>query len=218
MRILVIEDQYDLAASIWDHFERCGHHIDHAADGISGLRRALSERFDAIILDLGLPRLDGLEVCREIRLAKLHTPILMLSSRDTLDDKIRGYDCGTDDYMAKPFSMRELEARLEVLTRKMGNIPWLIEYNGLTLDTTAMLASRNGRTIQLTRMQCAILARLLDSAPRVVDLHELSHLLNSSSEGAIHTHIYELRRLLDKPFDYPLIHSVRSIGYRIARL
>src|SRR5690606_17423348 len=120
IRVLVVEDQADIAANIWDFLERRGYLVDHAADGAAGLARALHGVFDVIVLDLGLPRLDGPELCRRLRDAGHGVPVLMLTARDTLDDKLRGFAEGADDYMVKPFAMRELEARIRVLHR--GNL------------------------------------------------------------------------------------------------
>lgn len=117
LRVLLIEDQHDIAANIWDFLERRGHEMDHCADGASGLARALRGDIDVIVLDLGLPRLDGLELCRRLREAGHGVPVLMLTARDTLEDKLRGYAEGADDYLVKPFAMRELEARIRALRR-----------------------------------------------------------------------------------------------------
>src|SRR5690606_6803941 len=110
LRVLVIEDQHDIAANIWDFLERRGHVVDHCADGVSGLARAMDGGFDMIVLDLGLPRMDGLDLCRLLRATGHGVPVLMLTARDTLDDKLRGFGEGADDYMVKPFAMHELEA------------------------------------------------------------------------------------------------------------
>jgi DNA-binding response OmpR family regulator len=219
MRVLVIEDQHDIAANIWDFLERRGHVVDHCADGASGLARALRGDFDAIVLDLGLPRLDGLDLCRALREAGHGVPVLMLTARDTLDDKLRGYAEGADDYMVKPFAMRELEARLRVLHRHAAPAPGRLEFGGLAYDPGAMLARRDGRRIVLTRMQGALLAVLLGDAPNVTSHRKLLQALWPDGDGdiaALHTLVYELRALVDRPFPQPLIESVRGIGYRLA--
>ena len=117
LRVLLIEDQHDIAANIWDFLERRGHEMDHCADGVSGLARALRGDVDVIVLDLGLPRLDGLALCRRLREAGHGVPVLMLTARDSLEDKLRGYAEGADDYLVKPFALRELEARIRALRR-----------------------------------------------------------------------------------------------------
>jgi len=221
MRILVIEDQHDIAANIWDFLERRGHAVDHCADGIAGLARASRGGFDAIVLDLGLPRLDGLDLCRALRDAGDGVPVLMLTARDTLDDKLRGYAEGADDYMVKPFSLRELEARLRALHRRCARTasPTPLEHAGLAYDPAMMAATREGRRIPLTRMQGALLAALLAGAPHVCPRERLLRTLWPGGDGdsaALHTLVYELRALVDRPFARPLLASVRGVGYRIA--
>ena len=219
MRVLVIEDQHDIAANIWDFLERRGHVVDHCADGASGLARALRGDFDAIVLDLGLPRLDGLDLCRALREAGHGVPVLMLTARDTLDDKLRGFAEGADDYMVKPFAMRELEARLRVLHRGATSAPGRLELGDLAYDPGAMLALRAGRRIPLTRMQGALLAALLGNAPSVSSHEKLMRALWPGGDGdvaALHTLVYELRALVDRPFPHPMIESVRGIGYRLS--
>ena len=219
MRVLVIEDQHDIAANIWDFLERRGHVVDHCADGVSGLARAMRGGFDAIVLDLGLPRLDGLDLCRALRDAGHGVPVLMLTARDTLDDKLRGFAEGADDYMVKPFAMRELEARLRVLHRRATPAPGRLELGDLAYDPGAMLALRGGRRIPLTRMQGALLAALLGNAPNVSSHRKLMQALWPGGDGdgaALHTLVYELRALVDRPFQHPMIESVRGIGYRLS--
>jgi DNA-binding response OmpR family regulator len=219
MRVLVIEDQHDIAANIWDFLERRGHVVDHCADGASGLARALRGDFDAIVLDLGLPRLDGLDLCRALREAGHGVPVLMLTARDTLDDKLRGFAEGADDYMVKPFAMRELEARLRVLHRRTMPAPGRLELGDLAFDPGTMQATRAGRRIPLTRMQGALLVALLGDAPNISSHQKLMQALWPAGNGdvaALHTLVYELRALVDRPFAHAMIESVRGIGYRIS--
>jgi DNA-binding response OmpR family regulator len=218
LRVLVIEDQHDIAANIWDFLERRGHAVDHCADGADGLARALRGGFDAVVLDLGLPRLDGLDLCRRLRQAGHGVPVLMLTARDTLDDKLRGFAEGADDYLVKPFALRELEARLLALHRRArpgGDAP---AYDGLSYDPRTLTAEREGRRIPLTRLQGALLQALLREAPRIVPharLIEAGWGAAGADTAALQTQVYELRALVDKPFAQPLIRSVRGIGYRL---
>ena len=219
LRVLLIEDQHDIAANIWDFLERRGHEVDHAADGIAGLARALRGGFDAIVLDLGLPRLDGLALCRRLREAGHGVPILMLTARDTLDDKLRGFAEGADDYLVKPFAMRELEARLRAVHRRRQPPGDVHAHGALSYDPATMTARREGQRIPLTRLQGALLARLLREAPRIVAHARLIDDAWGADAGdiaALQTQIYELRVLVDKPFAVPMIHSVRGVGYRVA--
>lgn len=217
--VLVIEDQHDIAANIWDFLERRGYEVDHAADGATGLQHALHGRFDAIVLDLGLPRLDGLELCRRLREAGRGTPVLMLTARDTLDDKLRGFAEGADDYMVKPFELKELDARLRALLRHaLPSKDARLSVGDMQFDAGAMLATRAGRQIPLTRAQGVILGLLLQRSPAVVSQQALIEQVWPQHDGdvrALHTHIYELRALVDKPFGKAMILTVHGIGYRL---
>lgn len=219
LKVLLVEDQHDIASNIWDYLERRGYAIDHAADGASGLSRALRGELDVIVLDLGLPRLDGLELCRKLRAAGRGIPVLMLTARDTLEDKLRGFAEGADDYMVKPFSMRELEARIRAVHRR-GRPPTdsPLRVGELAYDPKSMLATRAGQTRALTRVQGLLLAMLMRDTPNVVAHRKLidgAWSENGGDSAALQTHIYELRLLLDKPFDYQMIQSVRGLGYRL---
>lgn len=218
LNLLIVEDQADLAANIWDYFSRRGHSIDHAADGVSGLRMALAGHYHTIILDLGLPRLDGLALCRHLREAGSGVPVIMLTARDTLDDKLKGFSEGADDYLVKPFALRELEARIGVLARHSSSLTGQpVTAEGVSLDPRSMLLRREGRVISLTRTQARILECLMRRAPAVVEQAMLLREVWGPDEGdaaALHTHIYTLRNLVDKPFDRPLLHTAHGIGYR----
>lgn len=219
LKVLVVEDQHDLAANIWDFLDRRGYEVDHAADGEAGLSRALQGDFDAIVLDLGLPRLDGLVLCRKLREAGRGVPVLMLTARDTLDDKLRGYAEGADDYMVKPFAMRELEARIRVLQRRgRADADAAVRVGDLGYNPKSMLATRGGNTIALTRAQGAVLSALMQGAPNVIPHGKLMEAVWKDGDGdmaALHTHVYELRVLLDRPFGHQMIQSVRGLGYRL---
>ncbi|MFN7136536.1 MAG: response regulator transcription factor [Thermomonas sp.] len=218
-RILLIEDQHDIAASIWDFLERRGYEMDHCADGASGLARALRGEADVIVLDLGLPRLDGLALCRRLREAGHGVPVLMLTARDTLDDKLRGFAEGADDYLVKPFAMPELEARIRALRRRARPLPEALPaFAGLSYDPRSLTAQREGRRIPLTRLQGALLQALLREAPRIVSHAALieSAWRGGADVAALQTQVYELRNAIDKPFGRPLLHAVRGVGYRLA--
>jgi DNA-binding response OmpR family regulator len=217
LRVLLIEDQHDIAANIWDFLERRGHEMDHCADGASGLARALRGDIDVIVLDLGLPRLDGLELCRRLREAGHGVPVLMLTARDTLEDKLRGYAEGADDYLVKPFAMRELEARIRAL-RRHTLTGTALHFGPLHYDPHSMTATRDGQRMTLTRLQGSILTCLLQAAPRVVTHARLLEFAWGDGGGdvaALQTQVYELRILVDKPFAHALIQSVRGVGYRL---
>ncbi len=221
LRLLIVEDQADLAANLWDYFSRRGHVVDHAVDGEAGLRLALSGDHDLVVLDLGLPRLDGLLLCRRLRDAGRGVPVIMLTARDTLDDKLRGFAEGADDYLVKPFFMKELEARIRVLARRgrpAAGSP--IDACGVQFDPSALLVRREGREIVLTRAQARILECLMRHSPGVVDQARLVRSVWGEEGGGaagLHTHVYALRQVLDRPFAEPLLHTVHGIGYRFGR-
>lgn len=219
LRVLIIEDQPDIAANIWDYLERRGYLVDHCADGVGGLARAMHGEFDVIVLDLGLPRLDGLDLCRRLREAGHGVPVVMLTARDTLDDKLRGFAEGADDYLVKPFAMRELEARIRAVHRRRQPATPALVVGDLSFDPASLIAARAGRKIPLTRIQGVLLMTLLRNTPNVVTHRRLLDAAWGDGGGmlpALHTQIYELRRLVDKPFAQPLIQSVRGVGYRLA--
>ena len=142
--VLLVEDQHDIAANIWDFLERRGYRVDHAADGEAGMAAALRGNFDVIVLDLGLPRLDGLDLCRRLRETDRRTPVLMLTARDTLDDKLRGFAEGADDYLVKPFALAELEARIAPYSAAAGFLP-MRRSSSATCATTPAPCARHGR-------------------------------------------------------------------------
>lgn len=217
-RVLLIEDQRDIAANIWDFLERRGYALDHAADGESGLTAALRGPFDVIVLDLGLPRLDGLALCRRLREAGRSTPILMLTARDTLDDKLRGFAEGADDYLVKPFAMRELEARIAALLRRGQTAGAMLSVGALRYEPDTRRAIYGERSVALTRTQAILLERLMQRAPQIVSHAELIRAVWGEEGGdnaALHTHVYELRKLIGATAEQNPIRSVHGLGYRI---
>ena len=217
LRVLLVEDEHDIAANVWDFLERRGYVVDHCADGASGLARAMQGGFDVVVLDLGLPRLDGLDLCRRLREAGHGVPVLMLTARDTLDDKLRGFAEGADDYLVKPFALAELEARLRAVAGR-GRPSGPLSCGPLAYDPRTLAAQREGRRIPLTRLQGALLDALLREAPRIVPharLIESAWGPGGADTAALQTQVYELRTLVDRPFAQPLLQSVRGVGYRI---
>ncbi|MFS8137207.1 MAG: response regulator transcription factor [Thermomonas sp.] len=219
LRVLIIEDQRDIAANIWDFLERRGYVVDHAVDGVTGLALALRGDLDLIVLDIGLPRLDGFALCRSLRASKSGVPVLMLTARDTLEDRLQGFAEGADDYLVKPFDMQELEVRLQALHRRTRTQPdQKLQAGELGYDPRSMIAVREGRQVPLTRLQGQVLSTLMKASPNVVQHHELLSAVWGDGAGdaaALHTHIYDLRALIDRPFGYAMIQSVRGMGYRL---
>ena len=223
MKILVIEDNTDIAANIVDYFEDKGHIVDYAADGITGLHFAVTNDFDVIILDLMLPGLDGLEVCKKLRKeANKNTPVLMLTARDRLEQKLKGFEYGADDYMVKPFALQELEARVTVLSnRRNNNAEKVLIVDDLEYDTNTLIVKRAGIPLEMNPTGLKLLKRLMESSPWVVPRHELELKVwgeEMPDSDSLRVHIHGLRATIDKPFNKSLIHTRHGIGYRIADL
>ena len=223
MKILLIEDDADIASNIGQFFEDKGHELDYAFSGTQGLQLATGSRFDLIILDLMLPGKDGISLCRDYRETSPHaTPILMLTARDTLDDKIAGFDAGADDYLVKPFSLLELEARVQALTRRVEPVRGgsVLRVAEVELNRDNMQVSREGRVIGLKPKTFAILKYLMRNAERNVPRRELVEYIwpDQAPEGdPLRVHIHSLRQSIDKPFANALIHTVHGVGYRFGR-
>ena len=223
IRILIVEDNPDLAENISDFFESQGHLLDFAMDGIGGLHLALTEDYDAIILDIMLPRMDGLTLCRKLReVGSKQTPVLMLTARDTLSDKLEGFDAGADDYLVKPFELEELAARIHALVRRSDPLEErILQVSDLEFDIGKMQVHRAGRPIELNRACMKILTILMKASPNVVQRKEIEHALWSDmppGSDALRTHIYTLRRAIDKSFENHLIHTIHGVGYKLVDL
>jgi len=220
--ILLIEDHHDIAAMVCDHLEFRGYEVDYAADGITGLHLAVTGDFDAIILDLMLPGLDGVEICRKYRTeAGGRKPILMLTARDTLEDKVAGLDAGADDYLVKPFELEELDARLRALLRRAGDsvAPQVLRVADLEFDTGTLEVRRSKRSLTLTPIGLKLLEALMKASPRVVSRRDLEREVWGDvvpDSDALRSHLYNLRKVIDKPFDRSLLHNVQGMGYRLA--
>ncbi|HPA01080.1 MAG TPA: response regulator transcription factor [Chiayiivirga sp.] len=222
MRILVIEDNTDIAANLGDYLEDRGHTVDFAADGITGLHRAVVDRFDAIILDLNLPGMDGLEVCRKLRQeAHKDTPVLMLTARDALEQKLAGFESGADDYLVKPFALQELDARLGVLLRRGRGASRVLTVSDLEYNLDTLEVVRAGKSITLNPTALKILQVLMEASPAVVTRQDLETRVwgeELPDSDSLRVHIHGLRAALDKPFGRPLIQTRHGIGYRLVDL
>ncbi|MFN3199537.1 MAG: response regulator transcription factor [Bradymonadia bacterium] len=220
MRVLVIEDHLDIADNIIDHLTARGHSVELASNGLGGLHLAVTEVYDAIVLDVNLPGMDGLAVCRRIRESTHRTvPILMLTANDTLEDTLAGFEAGTDDYLSKPFSLRELEVRLQALTLRRRVESSRLQVADLVLDLGTHEITRAGQAISLNRMGVALLAELMRASPNLVTRDALLHTLwgdQPPGSDVLRSHVYALRRAIDRPFPTPLLHTVHGSGWRIA--
>lgn len=229
MNILVIEDNRDIAANIADYLEPLGHTLDFAATGPAGLLLATAHLrgpsttagFDVIVLDVMLPGMDGLAVCRQLRQQwGVTTPVLMLTARDQLDDKLEGFAAGVDDYLVKPFSIKELDARLQALVKRSAarSVTATLTVADLNYQPDTRQARRQGVNLELNPVQRRLLELLMRNSHRVVTREELEqHVWGDTppDNDILRTHVYALRTIVDKPFTEKLIHTVHGIGYRL---
>ena len=219
--VLLIEDHADIAEMVGAYLENREYIIDYAADGITGLHLAVSNQYDAIILDLMLPGMDGLKVCQKIREdAKSDVPIIMLTARDTLDDKISGLDKGADDYLIKPFAIQELEARLRSLIRRYsGDIKKeIISVGELSIDTSTLKVQRGDKELAITPIGLKILSVLMRASPAVVSRRQLERQVWGDilpDSDTLRSHLYNLRKIVDKPFDKNILLTVQGSGFKI---
>ena len=223
MRILIVEDHPDILANLYGFLEPKGHVLDTARNGYAGLALASENEYDVIVLDIGLPGLNGLELCQKLRgELSLATPVLMLTARDSLADKVAGFDSGADDYLVKPFSLVELDVRLKALVRRSEGRSAAsnkLRFGELVFDPDIQQASRENQPVNLTRTGYILLHALLKAAPRIVSRDTLEQAVwgeDRPDSDALRTHIHALRQGLDKPFAYPMLITVPGAGYRLA--
>ncbi|WP_296403759.1 response regulator transcription factor [Psychrobacter sp.] len=220
-KILIVEDNPDIVANIYAFFEAKGYELDNAHNGASGLSLLTHNHYDVVLLDVMLPGMNGTELCKILR-EKLHlkTPVLMLTARDTISDKVAGFDSGADDYLVKPFSLVELELRVKALLRRYQD-----EYfdhdliiGPLCLSIEKHTAYRDNNLLKLTPTGFKILKTLMQSYPNVVTKNDLEQKVwgdDIPNSDALRTHLHSLRSHVDKPFDHPMIITLPAIGYQI---
>lgn len=221
MRFLIIEDITDLRDNITDFLEARGHQVESAGDGVTGLHLAAKYDYDAIILDIMLPGMSGLDVCSRLREdARKSTPVLMLTARDTLNDKLAGFNMGADDYMVKPFAMEELLARLNVIAQRerKETSSQILRVGDLRFDLDMMQVTRAGIPIVLTPICLRILELLMREAPHVVRRGAVEKTIwpnERPDSDSLRTHIHLLRAGIDASFDKPMLRTLRGIGFRL---
>jgi two-component system, OmpR family, response regulator len=218
VRVLVVEDEVKMVRAVRRGLEQEGYAVDSASDGDEGLYLATENAYDAIVLDVMLPGIDGFEVCRRLRAEQRWAPVLMLTARDTVADRIEGLDVGADDYLVKPFAFGELLARLRALIRR-GAVerPAVLRAGDVILDPAAHAVTRSGRQVELSAREFALLEFLMRHPGEVVSRTAiLEHVWDYSYDGmsnVVDVYVGYLRRKLEQPFGRTLIRTVRGVGY-----
>jgi DNA-binding response OmpR family regulator len=219
MYVLLVEDDPGVARVVARALTEAGHRVDVAHDGAEGLVRAESGAYDLLVLDVLLPELNGIEVARRMRRERLRTPILMVTARDAVDDRVRGLDAGADDYLTKPFALEELLARVRALGRRGSDASGdrLLQVGDLTLDFDRHEARRQDRTAELTAKELELLAYLMQNAGRVLTKPQIiDHVWGydaQATSNVVETYIHYLRDKIDRGFAQPLIRTIRGVGY-----
>ena len=221
IKVLLIEDQQDISRNIADYFESKEAVIDFAYNGEQGLALALTHYYDCIVLDLMLPRMDGLQVCQRIRQqADRHIPIIMLTARDTLEDKLSGFEQGADDYLTKPFALEELWVRCIALAQRHTlHVSHVLQVGDVSLNKQTHTVLRENTEVHLKPIPFKILRVLMESHPRTISRSELCEKIwgdEPTDSDALRSHVYQLRKAIDRPFATPIIKTLHGIGFALA--
>ena len=219
MKVLIVEDDESVARFLTQATLEAGYAVEVVDDGLLALHTAKTLSFDVILLDVMLPSMDGFEVCRRLRAARVMTPVLIITARDTLEDKLAGLDGGADDYIVKPFQVAELLARVRALLRRGSSSPTVLQIGDLTLDPATRQAMRAGKTISLSGTEYALLEYMMRNAGRVLTRSMLlDHVWQYDFDGndnVLDVYISYLRRKIDKGHPQPLIHTLRGVGFKM---
>jgi len=213
--VLVVEDNRTLARNMIEFLEAHGIECDYAENGNLALNLAMENTFNAIILDIMLPGKNGISICSALRAQGINTPIIMLTARDTLEDKLQGFDAGADDYLVKPFDLPELVARVKVLTKRVYAQTTRLAIGDLVMDVDLHRVTRSGQRIELNKVCWTILEALMRRSPKILTRQEIEEVIwpdQLPDSDVLKSHIYKLRQLIDKPFDKPIVQTVRGIG------
>ncbi len=221
MRILVVEDEENIAHFIRQGLDEAGYAIDLVQEGETGLDYALAYKYDIIVLDIMLPGMDGLTILKELRSRDVTTPVLFLTARDTVEDRVHGLEMGADDYLVKPFAFSELLARIRTLLRRPPlQLQATMNIGNLEMDTGRHEVRRGGKLIELSAREFSLLEYLMRHPNQVLSRTQIGeHIWNIDfyhESNVVDVYIGYLRRKLDKGFNEPLIHTVRGVGYRIS--
>ncbi|MEM7098383.1 MAG: response regulator transcription factor [Pseudomonadota bacterium] len=218
LNILLVEDDVDLSATLIDYLSFLNISCDHAANGRSGLNLALSNEYDVIVLDVSLPKLNGLDVCSKLRNAGSNIPILMLTARDSLDDKLSGFNAGTDDYLTKPFASEELIARVRALAGRQSSQVKTKYIGSLVIDYHNQSAYKNDQRLSLTPIEWSLLESLSRASPGTLTRPQLAHAIwgdETPDSNSLNVHLHNLRQIVDADADQPLIESIKGRGVRM---
>lgn len=220
LQLLLIEDDLDLAKAIIDYLELEEIQCDHAANGIAGFTLITQNPYDAVILDLNLPKMNGLEVCEKIRSLGIDVSILMLTARDTLDDKLMGFSKGADDYLVKPFAMEELIVRAQTLSRRKSGQVTCLKVEGIELNLQAQTVMREGVELKLTPIAIKILKVLMQESPNTISREKLMRSIwgdEQPDSNSLKVHMYNLRKVIDSKEESKLIHTITGRGFAFKR-
>lgn len=218
LSLLFIEDNEDILLNLFNWFEDKGYSCDCARNGLAGLELVKNGRHDCIVLDILLPGINGIDVCKRLRESGINVPIIMLTAMDAIDDKINGLESGADDYLVKPFSLKELEARIKAICRRGQGENANLIFGPLKLDKDQHKVFRDGIELHLSPACFTILETLMINAPKLVSKGQLENLLwddDPPTGSALRNHIHELRKVVDKPFNPFLIETVPHFGWRL---
>ena len=216
---LLVEDNVSLAQTVIAYFDLEGINCDYASNGSQGLELALLNDYQVILLDINLPRINGLEVCEMIRKQGVDIPVMMLTARDSLEDKLAGFDAGTDDYLVKPFELSELVARVKALFKRRSLHSMKLEVGPLVMDLSLKTVCREGQKLKLTPTCWKLLEILMRESPNLVSREKMQNTIWNESDlpesDVLKVHLYKLRQQVDKPFSIKLIQTVSSHGVAI---
>lgn len=218
LSVLLVEDDLDLAATVIQFLELEGIQCDHANNGVSGLNLLLSHRYDALLLDLNLPRMDGITLCEKVREKGNDTPILMLTARDQLSDKIEGFQAGTDDFLVKPFELEELVLRVRSLTRRRSGQVQRLSCGDLTMDLTRRKVERAGKQLHCSPVAWKLLETLMRASPGAVSREKLQQSVwgdEPPDSNSLKVHMHHLRKSVETGFDVTMIHTVQGYGFAL---
>lgn len=215
---LLIEDDYDLANTVIDFLSLESIECDHASNGVSGLTLIQKNRYDIVLLDLNLPRLDGLKVCEALRQTGTEIPVLMLTARDQLKDKIAGFNAGTDDYLVKPFELEELVVRVRALSRRRSGQVQLLQCSDLIMNLSEKSVTRSDQLLKLSPTTWQLLEVLLRASPNPVSRNDLEYAIwgdEIPDSNSLKVHVFNLRKTVDSAFPKPLIHTIPGHGFAL---